>query len=147
MLLGSGPAAAYTKGTALYGFYLLVADLIAGLQIFDIHSLSSPQLVSSCCTGTSMGVAVVASRAYVVANRSGLTVVDFADPTSPQTIGRCHNLRMPQRVIAEGRYAYVADADSGLRIVDVSNPAMPHIVGTCSSPDWAVGRAKSGRYV
>jgi hypothetical protein len=83
------------------------------------------------------GLAIGAARRrlYVAYDAGGLRVIDVADPTRPQEIGRYVNRTMGAKqqaynnLVLDGTFAYVAVDYAGLEVVDVSDPADIRQVG------------------
>jgi len=64
----------------------------------------------------------------VVAGDHGLTLIDIADPSSPQLLGSMSTPGVARGVALSGSHAYVAGQD-GLLVVDVADPGAPWIAG------------------
>ena len=65
-----------------------VADNYSGLQVVDVSTPASPQIIGSVATpGQALSVAVVGTTAYVADGHIGLQVIDVSTPASPQIIG------------------------------------------------------------
>ncbi len=76
------------------------------------------------------GFSVAAHGNSIYAGTRGLTIYDFADPS---TLRRAGSLSLHNRVTeiaARGSYAYLTDEGYGLRIVDASDPTQPEEVGS-----------------
>src|SRR5262245_22376060 len=71
---------------------LFLADIVAGLRIYDVTDPAEPALLSSLLPGGvtcpsgfySDNVRVLGTRAYLAGGRCGVLVVDVSDPTAPQ---------------------------------------------------------------
>jgi hypothetical protein len=138
------------------GEHAYVAASASGLQVIDITSPTSPEIVGSVDTpGGAKGVAVAGTHAYVADGpippelRSRLQVIDISDPTAPQIVGSVDTRYAINDVAVAGTHAYIADADSGLQVIDISEPASPEIVGSVDTPGiaYAVALAGSHAYV
>ena len=73
---------------------------------------------------------------YVSAANDGLLIVDFSDPTNPQTIATLPGFASSS-VIA-GNKLYIASSTAGLYVYDISQPQSPQLVG--SSNAWGYTR-------
>ena len=111
----------------------------SGLQVIDVGTPASPQIIGSVDTpGSALDVTVVGTTAYVADYYSGLQVVDVSTPASPQIIGSVDTPGQAWSVTVVGTTAYVADNNSGLQVIDVSTPASPQIIGSVATPGQAL---------
>jgi hypothetical protein len=130
-----------------YAYVCHNASSFHGLNIFDISTPSSPQLVGSVdTTNVVRDVTVLGSYAYVAGGVSGLHVIDVSDPTTPVIFGSVDTPVFASGVAVSGTTAYVADgsANSGLQIIDVSNPEEPVITNSVDIPNTSQDVAVSG---
>lgn len=103
-------------------------------RVYDVSSPRSPVFLGS--AGGAADVAVQGTHAYL-ATGSGLSILDLADPSSPQTVGSLP-VGSSGRIEVSGDYAFLAGASEGFHVVDVSDPANPLAVAslpTLSSPN------------
>ncbi|HOV72515.1 MAG TPA: IPT/TIG domain-containing protein [Candidatus Hydrogenedentes bacterium] len=136
-------------GCAAAGNIVYVADNTSGLRIVDMTDPANPAILSTLPTALgaspvydilmggaagqlgAFGVSVY-GKYVLVANISGLLVVDVENPANPVLVGETGSLgEAPVRVAVQGTYAYVA-ALNGLHVIDLSNPAQPVRVGGIS---------------
>lgn len=119
----------------------------AGLMIVDVADPRSPRFLGRYDTevnvhnhvhgdnfptwsnerNTPQSVTVAGDRAYVAMGRSGLYVLDVADPKAPKFLGgffdRATGKMSAWRVALEGNRVYLSDLDNGLYVLDASDPA------------------------
>ena len=115
--------------------------LESGLQVIDVSTPSSPQIIGS-VDYAGMGLQMSRSLALWPTWRigtSGLQVVDVSNPASPQIIGSMDTPGEAWGVTVVGSTAYVADYVSGLQVIDVGTPASPQIIGSVDTPGEARG--------
>jgi len=131
---------------AVAGNFAYVATIQQNLlQVINIADPANPSLAGQCSMpGTSQGVAVSGSYAYVAAE--DLSVVDVSNPQNPQEVGRYVSPDFAADVKVAGNFAYLADGYSGLRVLDVSNPQQPQEVGYYDTPGYATGIDLAGDY-
>ncbi len=77
---------------------------------------------------------VAGTRVYATSPR-GLVVIDIDDPTDPRLVGvfGSGDLKSPQCVQVQFRYAFVSDAD-GLKTFDITDPSNPTLAGRVDLP-------------
>ena len=108
---------------------LLVADGAAGLSIYDVSVVSSPQRLGGVATGDARDVVARGTAAFVADGMNGFVAVDVSDPATPvlgapvprETGGLLND------VAISGNFAFGADFFfvNGVPILDVSNPQAP----------------------
>ncbi|MDD4651151.1 MAG: SdrD B-like domain-containing protein [Methanothrix sp.] len=100
--------------------------------------------------GSSLGVALAGSHAYMADGGSGLQILDVSDPTSPFLAGHYpESSSFPVNAVAlDGSYAYVGYKLVRMDIIDVSNPASPSLASriSLSSNKYVKGIALAGSY-
>lgn len=73
---------------ALFGDYVYMACIYAGLLVVDITNPHSPQITGAVSTpGHASRIALAGDYAYVADRSSGLQVIDIADPANPRIVG------------------------------------------------------------
>ena len=106
----------------------------AALHLFDTTDPRAP--VKRSALPLRMGVKEVESvngRALVL-NRTGLTVIDIADPANP-SVAAVHPMAVSLGAIASrGGYLYAPDQLTGLLIIDFTDPTAPKKVATIDMP-------------
>lgn len=135
---------------AVSGNYAYLADPNAGLQVIDIHDLTSPRLVGSYTNLPPWldDVAVSGNYAYVAADNTGLEIVDVTNPANPSRVGGLGSLGGAHGVEVSGDFAYVAGYGVGLSVIDISTPSSPRRVGSFDADQaWAVAVAGNFAYV
>jgi hypothetical protein len=147
------PCSAFKVAAA--GNYAYIADgTPCGLQVIDVSTPESPQIVGSLGTGDlwANAVAVAGTHAYVGESGLGssapshLLVVDVADPTLPTLVGSVDVPGSPWGVVVAGQYVYVATYHFGLYVTDVSSPTSPQVVGHVDTPGEPRGLDVVGAY-
>ncbi len=73
-------------------------------------------------------MAVHRGVAYCTGGRSGLIIVNVADPTDPRLV-KLVDLKGVTDVVVEDGYAFIAAGGNGVRVLNVSEPADPSEVG------------------
>jgi len=105
--------------------HALVAVGGDGLAIFDITAPANPTLLSQHTTGgMTEDVAVSGHYAYLATGSAGLEVLDWSDPTAPQTVGR-YSSGLVQAVALTGSIVWIITEANGLEGLDVSDPTNP----------------------
>jgi hypothetical protein len=119
----------------------------AGIQVVDIQSPESPQVVTSyVLPGSPQGISISGGYAFVAAGRAGLRIVDISNPVTPLEVGFCDSLGSAAGVSVEGRYASVADGWGGVRIIDIFDPANPFQIGKVEIPQTINDIGATGSY-
>jgi hypothetical protein len=118
-----------------------------GMMAIDVSVPESPSLLgywlipSTDTNSPYLGpdIAVSGAQAYLVHERTGLWIIDIADPSDPHLVAFLDALGTPRDVAVSGTYAFVAElADSGercLRVIDVSDPTDPFELARCPLRD------------
>lgn len=124
-----------TPGTAfaicIRDTYAYVADGPGGLQVVDISTPTSPQVVGSAGTPHDATDVYAAGGFAFVAAGDSVHVIDVSIPAAPQIVGSVGLPDQAYGVTVSGNYAYVAaDWFGGLQVVDVSTPSSPTVVGS-----------------
>lgn len=103
------------------------------LTILDISNPAQPVWLGETepLPGIIGDIQIQANIAYVAAGKSGVRVVDIAEPGTPKEIGFYDTLDSAYDLDLAGNYLYVADG-SEMLILDVSNPATPILIGSFS---------------
>jgi hypothetical protein len=91
-------------------------------------------------------VAVQGDYAYVAIRRSGLEVIDIADPANPQIVGSVDTPGYSVGVAVLDSHAYLADRSAGMQVIDVTDPAEPKLVGSLDTPGEVYSVALAGDY-
>ena len=87
---------------------------------------------------------VAGSIAYVADRRSGLRVVNVANPAAPAEVG-FYDRRVPHCVAVSGAHGVCRRRYSGLRVIDVADPAVAVEVGFYDTPGNAKDVAVAGK--
>ncbi|MCB0295853.1 MAG: hypothetical protein KDG51_11580, partial [Calditrichaeota bacterium] len=93
--------------------------------------------------GTTFGVALAGSHAYLADGPGGLRIIDVSDPANPAETGSLNSVAVAEDVVVSGNYAYVAGT-LGLRVIDIIQPANPLEAGYYDTGETAFGVAVSG---
>jgi len=117
----------------------ITVDTCAPIALYNIGSYDT--------TGSTRGVAVSGTVAYVADGDYGLRIFDISTPSAPVLLGSYDTPDYAYGVTVGGSLAYVADGSSGLQIIDVSNPSAPTLVGTYDTPGSARGLVVVGSLV
>lgn len=121
------------------------------IGIYKLEDISSENPIGLGRSWFASGVAVTNNLAYIVGGpyglpegECGLRIVDVADVTNPELIGKLQCKQdagwSGQSIVVRGKFAYIAASDAGLHIVDVSIPSAPTEIGylTGIGTAWAV---------
>ncbi len=134
------------EDVAVVGTTIFVANSAApnGLTIVDAADAGAPAVLGTAAVGggTTSGVDVVGSRAYLAKSASGLQIFDVGNPAAPALLGSIGTIFVADVVVA-GNLAYVGEAGS-LTVVDVPDPANPVIVGGAQTGSLARSIAIDG---
>jgi hypothetical protein len=121
-----------------------------GLQVIDGRNPAQPQLVGVSDPDDLSAVAVSGTNACVLANTTGLGVMDISDPSKPKNVGRYEAGTALVGLALQGNYGYVAGRPSqgrgGLHVVDISDPSNPRLAGRYDGGGEAFGVAVFGIY-
>ncbi|MBW1809932.1 MAG: hypothetical protein JRJ87_17175 [Deltaproteobacteria bacterium] len=132
------PRGAYLSEIAVEGSYLLTADSLGALTIFDVGTLASPRqvlqielvedynILSTPGLGLADGLALVAYSETLV-QKGGLLIVDPGKPAQP-VIGSLHVDDDLKAVAVDGQVVYLVGGQM-LLTVDIGDPARPEIIG------------------
>jgi len=120
--------------------YALVTDSEEGLILVDIDTLADgdpennrlARAVTFNHEGRLAGARMVknwGSYAYVVSERTGLSVVDLSTPTAPNLVWQsaAGELEGARAIELQLHYAFVLDRE-GLKVFEISNPQRPRLV-------------------
>jgi hypothetical protein len=125
-------------GLAQSGDLLLVADR-TGLQLITLPSGDLRGAYAAPAGSFVQDVAAVGGTA-LLADRSGLLVVDIANPATPQRIGDVRGFSA-YRVLGAGDRAYVAAGPAGILAFDLADAPRPRLVGVFATPGSALDLA------
>jgi len=118
---------------AVSGNLLAVACDFAGVQLVDISSTDSPQVIAQIDTSSlAFRVLVNGNLCYILTkllfggnDHSTLSIYDCSDSASPQLYGELALPTDTKDIALAGTYVYAANRESGLIVIDVSNPSQP----------------------
>ncbi len=94
-----------------------VADLNAGLVIFDITDKSSPVEVSRYRLSGADGIDVVGNRAYLASTFGEIAVLDITTPSQPVLIGSSTQPANSKDVRVVGDLVYINDGYGGVLVL------------------------------
>jgi hypothetical protein len=111
---------------------------------YDVSNPEEPRRIGS-ARNISLPYAVEASDGlvYVAAGWPGLTILDFSDPSTPETLSTVREFSMQAIELVDER-AYLGGSRVSA-VVDVSDPSAPHVLQTSPLPADAVA-ASGGRF-
>ncbi|GIK37290.1 MAG: hypothetical protein BroJett011_11230 [Chloroflexota bacterium] len=126
--------------------YVVAANQIAELHIFDISDPAAPRQVGRYQTSSPVTAVAVAPAppaqagvvAYVI-TQEGLHLVDVSDPARPKDMSSYAASGGGYSLAVTGNTAYIASRGAtgygGLSVMDVSNPAAPRELGFVNVAD------------
>ena len=118
--------------------YLLIANGLAGLQIWNISLPLSPGLISSIDTAYAKGVTAHGNYAYVGDGYQGIKIIDIDNPFAPSLVSQYDtgDFAKDSVVYQQGGniYLYVADENDGVVVIDVTDATNPTHITTVSIP-------------
>jgi len=131
------------------GKYAYVADLDKGLSVIDVSSTASPRKIALVTWDEAEPMAEIVrgegNSIYIAAGKHGLVVVDTADPTDPEVVGRYSSgpngygeglcVREQLVYLANGNEGNVEE--NGLFIIDAHDPAALLVRGKCT---WLIAQ-------
>ena len=88
--------------------------------------------------GSTWGMRVVGTTAYLTTLAGELVTVDVTDPTAPKLLGKADTGGVARGLAVDGTMAYVAAGSAGLVLVDASVPTAPKVVGQAPMPGTAI---------
>jgi hypothetical protein len=134
-LLGGVPNATW-NGLAFTGTWLLNANNIFGLDVFDASEPSSPDRLGIVdLPDRTEDVVFQGDLAFAAAREGGLRILDISDRTNPVELGDLPTVGEARGVAVRGHWAYVAASQSGVLVVDVADPTQPQLVGQYDTPN------------
>jgi hypothetical protein len=136
------PGAVFMPNVAIADGHAYVADVFAGLVVFDVDDAAAPVRVGA-YSDMGCGYDVAVSGAYAYVNGDGLHIIEVTDPRNPALHAVYSGGGNPE--VVEDR-AYLADGYEGLKIVDVSDPAEPVTLGSLGTVDCAIEAVVQGNY-
>lgn len=111
---------------AIVGDSLIIAAAHGdGIEAIDISNVSYPTSLGNLALDNAWAVRVDGYYAYVADGGSGLTIVDFSDPTDLKIAGQLETEGSAKDVRVMNGYAFVALGDAGIAMIDVSDPTSP----------------------
>jgi hypothetical protein len=114
----------------------------AGMTVLDVSNPAKPKPVgrSRVWADAVEDIYVTGHYAYVAAGKSGLHIIDIANPAVLVEVGALvvDSHESARHVVVAGNYAYVAYY-TGFWVVDVSNPAAPSYKGRFNAGAGPVG--------
>ena len=126
--------------------YALVASGEAGLHVVDVSNLAAvPSPATLDTPGTAWDVAADGTLA-VVADGTGLVVVNLLVPDAPAVAGTLATATAAVGIDLQGSLAVLAVSEGGLEVVDVSAPSKPAALATLTLADGAREVALGGGY-
>ena len=144
--------------------YLSVEDYqnLPGLTVYDIHHAGAPKMVGRLytedITETLSDIVIRGNRLYAQnwsGYRTGLLIVDIADPANPRRLGFLDNPiglnASLEGVVVDDRYAYTLQGynewhDRYMQVVDIADPANPIEVGHYDADTHGTLLAADGGY-
>lgn len=100
--------------------------------ILDVSDRTKPVILGTReLGGCSQGICVDGQRVYASTfiRKSGLSIIDVAQPEQPKILGTCPTSEWVWDVRIAGNYAYLMDREYNIRVMDVSDAAKPKEVG------------------
>lgn len=136
------PVPSQGMSVRLIGDYAYLTDPVRGIAIYHLRSQNEPTLVGWFPTSCGAGVVRVdGTRAYVLCEEGGLSILDIADPDHPTRLGGmppqgfAQSLNSGSMAVSGHRVFYPAGG-GGVQIVDVQDPTAPARIG--SIPIWGI---------
>lgn len=116
------------------------------IELVDVATPLLPTLLGSYTTpGPPRDAHFEGDLLYVAESRSGLIVLDIANPSSPRLVSSTAADR-PVGLAKREDVVYLADGSSGLRTFDVADPSAPSLLGGVELPGPAVRVELAGDY-
>lgn len=114
--------------------YIYVAGMSDGLQIYELDKEGS-LLLKSVLTipfplsefAYAVSVSVQDGIAYVANGRSGLMIVDVADPEHPEILNLCDVEGFAKGVVIVADRAFISSQNGGVTVINVENPREPQL--------------------
>ncbi|MBK8231974.1 MAG: hypothetical protein IPK72_15635 [Candidatus Eisenbacteria bacterium] len=114
-------------------------------EVFDISDpLGIKPLGNLELAGTTTGIALSGSHAFLASGGMGLRVTDITDPGEPVLVTTLETPGYLYDVESAGNYLVGSEGESGVRIFDLSNPAAPAMIGVADTPTYAYRAAVVG---
>ena len=110
-----------------------IADGTRGLQVYDVSTPSSPELLGNYLSSGASHVTIRNNSAYLCTGRD----FEILNISNPKNIAYRGSIRLPDtptQAVADGSKAYIATDSAGLVTLDVSNPEAPILIGIDEIP-------------
>ncbi len=145
-LLRSLTTTSLTKGVAVSGSLVFIADGEEGVKILDAGSTGTPLVGSYDTPGFAFDLAVRGDTVYVADGGCGLLLLDVTYPEAISPLGHYQTFGMAKSVEVQGSCALVIDYAYGFQIVDVSDPTAPSYAGHSAGLGdiWTMRMGKDG---
>jgi len=114
--------------------YAFVACMEGGLQVIDVSSPLSPEIVGFCeiddrveliCVEGDYAYVNVSYRREDLRWNDVIAAFDISDPANPRFISRTDPLSNPRDIAVKDGYIFVTCYSGGLRVYDFTNPHSP----------------------
>lgn len=92
-----------------------------GVTIIDIHDTSRPRLINTIGTSPAGNPYCINNILYLPIENT-LTVLNIADPSIPQFLGKIQLTSTPWDTYVQGQYSALAMGDDGVLILNIGNP-------------------------
>ncbi len=115
----------FTYGVAFKDSLFFVAAGQVG--VFIAKTTNADSLLGRVDTpGEARKMAISGNYCFVADGLSGLTVIDFSDPTDPVVVGGSnYQVGTAQDIAVDGDFCFVSKGSGGTTVYDISNPRIP----------------------
>lgn len=149
LVVGSVDTPGTASGVDVAGGYAYVADGASGLQIVDISTPTSPQILGNVPGSSGLGDVVLAGN-YAYAVGSGrLMILDVSQPSTPNPVLNWNNSFLDIAITGSRMYVSATDVQpyNPITAYDVTSPASPQYLGFIDTPGFPQDIAAAGNYV
>lgn len=144
--LRSLPTTSLTKGIAVSGTLVFIADGEEGIKILDAGLTDTPLVGTYDTPGFAFDLAIRGDTVYVADGSCGLLLLDVTYPEAVSPLGHYQTFGLAKSVEVHGDFAFIIDYAYGFQIVDVSDPAVPSYAGHSAALGdiWTMRMGKDG---
>ncbi|MDH5544694.1 MAG: hypothetical protein OEZ43_03815 [Gammaproteobacteria bacterium] len=135
---------------ATRGNYLYVAELEAGISIYDISDIRNPIYMGTTeIRGWAYDIEIVDDIAYVANGTFGVAMLDISNPQQVMQLGvvepdvaiNCKQIKLYENEL------YAASGDAGVFIFDISTPGAPIVTGHYNTPESSIALTVDRDYI
>jgi hypothetical protein len=130
----------YTKDIFPNSGFLFITDIFSPARIVNVFNPDRPFVSGRWMVpGSTEGVAVKDSFAYILCENSGLHVLNVADPTHPQIMSALYAPYNNNGIDIDGNFVFITALLTGMQAIDVTDPSHPQGIGGYQPEGYTYG--------